>query len=335
MSETIERGLLSLYKELYVDDFDLTQLGDEGFVDAMSISPVAALPALAGTVDLSQRRDRYAANLAYVLSLRCIELHATPIETEAANLGQLILGRFDAAELAAAEELLRDGIKRLFDSPMMKSDVAEKFEEAFGTSLQFTINDDDSITFTGPAAETAAMFSELACMDVDINAELGVVAVGNERYDVMKIQYELCTQVPWDRMKVTVDPRNWHTYNPGFFDKITVLTSPPTTTDWCGVIQEEVGAVLTGSPIVTNLYVTYYEQPGLAVTAYDLAPDALAVTPDDGRVKVDYGIFAITNEGVHRRVRVLKVVHVAGYEWVPKWMWPLLAQQLVMIGWWF
>ena len=338
--DPIELGLVSLYFALDPDTFDLTQLGDETQVDVMSASPKVTLPDLTSAVLLSSRRDRYAANLAYVLAQRCLDIEVVDVVEETALLGQKILSRFDAPDLALAEVALSDAMQRMLDNPEITIDTAAQLVEAFGGSLAFTASPDETIiTFTGPAAETATMFCELACMDfgISLNTIPGTVTVGHVDIEVFKFDHEFCTQAPFERTKAAVDPQYWHTYNPGFFRKVTVMTKQQigTGADWVGVIQEEAGVLTNGTPLKTNLSISYIEQPGVAVTAYDLAPSTLPapVIADDNNVTVDYGLFGVVDEGIHRRMRMVKVLHVNGFESVPAWVWKLWTMQLSMAGW--
>jgi hypothetical protein len=337
MDKPIDQWLVALYYALKPDDIDLKQLGTDDQAAQFSSPPFANLRDLTENVDLTNRQERYAANLAYVLGTRVGESDEL-VEPHLQTLGTAILDRIDHVDDAEiGERSLRNGLRRLItDEPRITDEVANLFLDAFKGALDATFDAvADAWHFSGPAAETATMLMEMASMHMDCQGREGRVKVGNLEYPVTVIEYEVCTQSPFERTAPGVDPRNWTTYNPFFFDSVELLTAAPTTPSWHGVIQEKVGAQLTGKQFTTNLAVSYESQPGLAAVAYDLAPDRAVYKPDDNSVKVDYGLFAVMEEGVHRRVRMLKVVHIEGYEGNHEWLCPLWAHQLAMIGWWF
>jgi len=337
VGEEIELALIVLYRDILPpDELDLTQLGDPAQVDLWTNAETANVVSdLKAAVDLNRRGDRYAAALAYVLGVRRAAIvPALPdIETELTALGEALLERYDAPGSGEAD--LRNAMARLLELPEVSSEVADFLMTAFGGALTAIDNGDGTFLFTGPAAEMATMLTELSSMQMACDAHNGTVEVNGVRHQVLFLRFEVCTQVPFDRSAKAVDPRQWPTFSPLFFQSVTVLDGVPTATGpWNGTIQESVGALSTGTPTVTNLLVSYHEEPGLAVTAYDLSQDTTLLA-DDGTVKVDYGYFSVTEEGLHRRVSVMKVVSIEGKEDTPPhWLCPLWAQQFGMIGWW-
>jgi hypothetical protein len=337
--DPIALGLVVLYHALIGDgDFDLAQLGDPGQVDDLSVSPKEALKDLVAAVDMNARRDRYGANLAYVLAVRCSKIGVPDLDSHKQDLGRKIVERFDAEDPAAAEMSLDNAVSRLVDFPQLTSDVADSFVEAFGTSVTYT-ELAESVHFGGSAAETVAMLTDMSCMDLELsmNSTPGSVTVGGRKIEVFKFDHEFCTPLSWERLKVAVDPRRWPVYNPGFFHSVQVLSSATVGAGpgWTGVIQESVGVMpTTGTPAVTNLTVTYHETTDVAITAYELGPDVPGHA-DDGRVTIDYGFFGVVDEGHHRRMRMVKVLHIDGFETWPKWIWWLWAQQISLSGYLF
>ncbi len=329
----IDAAIVVLYRVL--GEVDPAALGPSpDFLD----SPQTALTDLTAQVDLTSRQGRYLANLAYVLGMRIDDQNIESLTPELTALGAKILERFpDVVNGVPLEAKMSTALRRLLVSPHIDQDVATGLEDAFNGALQTSFdNTTDEWKFAGAAAETATMLVELASLEIQCRCEDGAVRLDGARVPVLKCAFEVCTQAPYDRCMPGVDPRNWPVYSPIFFQSVDVLSGSPSTGNWQGVIQESVGALITGTPVITNLLVSYHEKPNMAVSAYDLAPDSPALKSDDTTVDVDYGYFSVTDEGAHRRVTVLKVVHIRGKEDVPtNWMCPLVLQQQAMIGWWF
>jgi len=331
----VDLALVVLYREL-TPDIDPDQIGTGAQVGLFADTGVEdALTALAASLDLATRQDRYAGALGYVLGVRLL-LQTNSFEPEVSALGQTLLGVFpEVADPEGAELELRDAMQRLLAVPEVTSDVETALENAFSGALQIAPAGGGTVTYSGSAAEMATMLTELATMSLKCHSRGGTVTVGGEKLDVTLLEFEICTHAPFARCRGGVDPRHWPAYNPSFFQSVDVISgSPAPTGNWSGVVQEKVGPLMSGTPIVTNLMVSYVEQPGLAVTAYDLAPDNAALPPDDGRVTVDYGFVSVADVGAHRRFRVLKVVRVEEMPMPHSWLCPLWAQQLVMAGWW-
>ncbi|MEY2468834.1 MAG: hypothetical protein QOF21_1532 [Actinomycetota bacterium] len=336
MREEIERALIVLYRDILdPDELDLAQLGTDAQVDAWRNAETAAvLDDLKAAVDLDKRGDRYAAALAYVLAVRRSKIQPSlpSIEQQIAALGEALLERYEAPPSGEAD--LRNALARLIDQPEISDEVGEFLLSAFGDALSVTDNGDGTLSFTGAAAEMATMLTELSSMQMACEAHNGTVEVNGVRHKVLSLRFEVCTQLPFDRSAKAIDPRRWPTFSPLFFQSVTLVDGVATSTGpWYGTIQESVGALTTGTPIVTNLLVSYHEEAGLAVTAYDLSQDPMLLA-DDGTVKVDYGYFSVTEEGLHRRVSVMKVVSIEGKEDTPPhYLCPLWLQQFGMIGW--
>jgi len=331
-----DKWLISLYVALKPDEIDLHQLAPPGQLGEFAGPPSVNIGALTNQVDLAKREERYAANLAYTLGIR-VRAQDDTVEDQLATLGATILQRLPGVDdPEGGEKALRNALRRLMAQPKLTADVVGALGDAFKGAFDASPGPiADTWSFTGPAAETATMLTELASMNFDCESHAGHVRVDHQSIPVTVIEYEICTQSPFERTAPGVDPRNWTTYNPSFFDSVELLTAAPTSTDWNGVIQEKVGANISGSSTTTNLAVSYVKQDGLAAVTYDLAPKSTALKDDDNSVTVDYGLFAVMDEGMHRRVRMLKVVHVDGVDLPPEWMCPLWAHQLAMIGWWF
>jgi hypothetical protein len=328
----IDAAMAVLYQALLPGEVDPAAFGNP---PDFATSPQAALADIAAQVDVDTRQGRYLANLAYVLGLRIDGENIDAVTPELNALGAKILAPFRGVDGPALEPNLATGLRRVLGSPMITQDVVDDLDTAFGGSLESSRNASDQWEFHGPAAETATMLIELAALDIHCQCEDGLVTVDGAQVPVLKCVFEVCTNAPYDLCMRGVDPRNWPTYSPLFFQSVEVLSGSPSPGNWEGVIQESVGALLTGTPLITNLLVSYHEQAKMAVTAYDIAPDSSILKADDGTIDVDYGYFSVTDEGLHRRVSVVKIVHIRGKEDVPtNWMCPLVLQQQAMIGWW-
>jgi hypothetical protein len=333
----IDKWLVSLYYALKPEDIDLQQLGAAEQHGEFSAPPFVNVRDLAAHIDLNVRQERYAANLTYVLGTRMLEQDEM-VGDHLATLGATILQRVGVGDPESGEQRLRTVLRRIAEAPRVTDEVVNAFRAAFKGAFDAEFDGAaQTWNFTGPAAETATMMVEMASMQMNCQGREGRVRVGRRNVPVTVIEYEACTQSPFSRTAPGVDPRNWTIYNPFFFDSIEVLTPAPAASanQWNGVIQETVGALMTGNPVVTNLAVSYVEQPGLAAVTYDLAPKDPSLKDDDNTVTVDYGVFAVMEEGVHRRVRMKKVVHIEGHGMNHEWLCPLWAQQNAMIGWWF
>ena len=335
----IDAAIVVLYRTLMPSEINVAELGDPG---DFSGTPQEALADITAQVDLETRQGRYLANLAYVLALRIDEEGLAPLTTEMNALGTKILERFSDIAIGQGGEqelFLQSGLRRLLTTPPeITTDVAGDLVNAFDPVLQTSFNASQGWKFDGPAAETATMLVELAAMSLHCDCRDGFVMLNGVKVPVLFCRFEICTQAPFDRCKPGVDPRRWPTFSPIMFQSVTVLSGSPAVGDWQGVIQEVVGTLFTssGAGYKTNLLVSYHEEADMAVTAYDLAPDDPSLLPDDNQIDVDYGFFSVTDEGAHRRVTVLKVVHIKGKEEAPgKWLCPLNIMQSAMIGWWF
>jgi hypothetical protein len=340
MASSIDTGIISLYYALKPEDIDIHQFATADQAPQFSLPPVQAIGNLSDEVNLEDRQHRYAAALAYALGTRVLAQDDS-VSSNLQTLGSKIIGRIHGIDDPEGGEIsLRRAMRRLTASsePKISDEIASALLDAFKGGLELSFDSEaETWLFSGDAAETATMLCELASMQMDCQGREGHVRVGHQLVPVTVIEYELCTQSPFTRTAPGVDPRNWTTYNPFFFDSIEVLTPAPasSTGTWNGVIQEKVGALYSGSSVVTNLAVSYVEQPGLAAVSYDLAPAGGPFKADDNTVTVDYGLFAVMEEGIHRRVRMLKVLHIDGKDMNHEWMCPLWAHQLAMIGWWF
>ena len=80
----------------------------------------------------------------------------------------------------------------------------------------------------------------------------------------------------------------------------------------------------------TDLIVRYVSHPGLVAVSFDLAPNGTG----DHKVSVDRGFVAVTDEGEHRRVRVLKVYRIEDFDMYTTFICPLWCWQVAMAGWW-
>lgn len=154
--------------------------------------------------------------------------------------------------------------------------------------------------------------------------------VGNALKDVLLVEIDVCSNLSFDRCRRGIDPFNWPSCNPYFVgvDLIGSKTQSPTGDGWAALIREKVGPAMNFKYYTTDLAVRYFEATGVAAVAYDLAPGFA------GPVTVDRGFLSVTDEGTHRRLRVLKVYRVENLKTAPSFACQLWAMQVALSGWW-
>jgi hypothetical protein len=157
--------------------------------------------------------------------------------------------------------------------------------------------------------------------------------------EVTRVEIDVCTNLSFAKCKHGIDPMNWPECNP-FFKSVEPIGTPtraPNGDGWAGQIKEQVGPSLNkGKVYETNLAVRMVEEAGLAAVAFDLAPNFTGdVSVFTGGVSVDRGFVSVTDEGRHRRMRVLKVYRIENFPKVPpSWICPLWVWQVALSGWW-
>ena len=171
---------------------------------------------------------------------------------------------------------------------------------------------------------------ELATNDLTCNTSSHRIVVDGQPRDVVFVEVDVCTNRTFADCKRSLDPTKWPDANPFFVSVTPTFPITVSGADWCGVVKEVVGPGVNLTYYETDLAITYLERPGQAVTAFDLAPNRT----DDGRVTVDRGFLSCTDEGLHRRIRTLKVYRIEDLNVAPSWICPLWSWQLALASWW-
>jgi hypothetical protein len=146
------------------------------------------------------------------------------------------------------------------------------------------------------------------------------------------VEVDVCTNQPFAKCKRGINPLHWPDCNPFF---LSVKPIGPTTQlgyGWAAAVKEQVGCPFNGRVYETDLMVTMTEQEKMHTVAFDLVPDADRTDPR--MVTVDRGFVSATDEGEHRRIRVLKVYRIEDFEIPHRWLCPLWASQVAMSPWW-
>lgn len=329
MSAEIELALLVLLRAT-TGEIDLSQFQSPPLID--SVDGTTASEALAMvTAGLSSASpiDRFAAAQSFVLGL---QLPDDPTSSELlAALGDQLLSTVGGdsnggSQLRAALDLLRH-------EQQLNPAVLDLMQQAFGGALTVIPNSSELLTLSGSGSSLATMLVELVanfssavpkCRSLDVDDPIS-------GQHVTLVEVDVCTNQPFDKCKLGIDPLRWPQCNP-YFQSVTLIgaKTPDAGGGWAGVVKEKVGPALNGSVYETDLAVRYIDRPGVVCAAFDLA----ATRNDDGRVTVDRGFLSVTDEGLHRRVRVLKVYRISDLTTPHTWLCPLWASQVAMAGWW-
>jgi hypothetical protein len=297
------------------------------FADVVAgTTPADAMATLAELASSPLAIDRFAVAQGLVLGSR-LEARDGGLDEPLTVLAQAVVaahGDTDAAPAPAPAARLVDAVTRLQPGVTLDAVTYDGFVEAFGGALEVT-SGPAGIALSGPASTFVATVTELATNLLSCRSAVHV----HEGRQVLLVELDACSNLPFDTCAKAIDPRRWPECSPMFISVAPVTTPVTTPTGWAGVVREVVGIQGFGV-YTTDLAVTYRREPGLALTAYDLADQR----NDDGRVTVDHGFVSATDEGVHRRLRALKVYRIEGLHTPPSWICPLWAKQAVMAGWW-
>jgi hypothetical protein len=336
----LEQGLLAAFYHLYFPDspeetFNLLPLipDDDIREQVALLEPGPALARIAETFDPTDPVEQFAATQALVLGTSRrgnIANVAEGLEPLAVQLLRRYVPDADTESAAA----LMDATEKIAGLGGVDNDVIGQLEDLFGDSLTSTTTVGGTLSFEGVASTFVAMLIELILNFFGTHCELipGTVKLKGKKKAATFVELEVCTGRSFARCAHAIDPANWQECNPIFF-KVEVLIHNVTNNGWFGAISERVGPAMNGDTYHTNLSVRCLSTPGQYTVAFGLAPDS--VTPhDDGRVTVDRGFLSVTEEGSHRRVRVLKVYRIEKFKQPLGWICPLWASQLVMGGWW-
>ena len=335
MSAEIERALLVLLRAT-TDEIDLHQFGAGPRVeDVERTTPTDALIALAAGMTSGRDIDRFAAAQGLILGLG-LGLDEAERDDPLRVLGGTLLASVGAEPTRSAA--LLEGLRSFSrDQAVSEADDLVVFEAAFGGRLAIADANAEQLAFRGPGAFLAAMLLELVslfagppkCVSAPVpDRKTGSIAT--------RVELEVCTSLPFEVCKARIDPHHWCDCNPYF---VSVVDNPPCTkvgiADWFGAVLEDVGPGLNLEYYTTDLGIRYVEQARMAAVAFDLATFPSGGAPrGDGRVSVDRGFLSLTDEGTHRRVRMVKVYRIEHLDVPQSWVCPLWASQVALSGWW-
>jgi hypothetical protein len=327
----LEGALLSLHHRLSERGLALEQLipDDDRRNELEELDPALALTQVAAAFNPEARVEVFGAAQAFVLGSRRSSdpeivdgLHALG--------GQLLRPYVDAR--AAEVDRVIEVMQNLRHGDVTESTLAP-LRDVFGDTLVDVTSVDGQVQFEGPAGDFVGMLVELALNLFDTHCRLlrGTVDLNGVKKNVTFVELDVCTGRPFARCAHAIDPANWQECNPLFF-KVQVRHIRDSGDGWYGKILEEVGPGLNGQTYKTTLDIRCLSQTPQAVVSFGLAssrdPD------DDRRVSVDRGFLSVSDEGTHRRIRVLKVYRIEEFDLPHAFICPLWASQLALGGWW-
>jgi hypothetical protein len=328
----LELALVSLYARTTtdLDPEQLRQLGDELAATVIDLPPGEALGRAAREVPEQGTVDQFAAAQAFVLGVR-FQSQLEEDLPELRYLGSTLASSVGAETQANTSEDLVGAVALMGPRRAIPPEAIALLSSALGPGLVVTEGPaPGQVQFSGPAARFAAMLVELAWNLLPrCRSRHDTVPVDGVPKEVTLVEVEVCTDLPFDRIRERIDPLNWPTYNP-YFVSVTATNSTQAPDGWSGAIREVVGPGINGQTYVTDLNVRCVTRPELAAVAFDLTEPP----GGDGRVTVDRGFLSVADEGARRRVRVLKVYRIEDLAVPHWWLCPLWAAQVALSGWW-
>jgi hypothetical protein len=265
-----------------------------------------------------------------------VDLDRSPdpqVQQQLDQLARNLLSPFEEAGAGSTSaESLRTALRLLEPGQPISQPAMSALGDAFHGVME--VMGDPSqpqMLLSGSGAELASLLVELTTGgSLHCNMSTHQELVGGSQREVIKVEVDTCTNRSFDDCKQSIDPTHWPDVNP-FFRSVTLVGSPTKSgTDWCGTIKESVGPGVNGQVYTTDLDVTFVERPGMVVTAFDLAK----VRNDDGEVTVDRGFLSCTDEGIHRRIRTLKVYRIENLSMPSSWICPLWSSQFALAAYW-
>jgi hypothetical protein len=340
----LERALVSLYAaadtkeemdadqrgQLFIDDFELLPVGDAlGIASAAAANPLTA------------QAQRFATAQALHLGARIQQEQDLAVQPELRELAASLLRSVGASSAVIATPdgpmdpaaLLLEGLRELTPGEGLTSGNLADLQRAFGSRLEVvgSLAAGDA-ELSGPGAALALLLLELFTNGLDCKTTQGHVEVDGEMKAVIFVEVDVCTNQPFATCKRGINPLHWPDCNP-YFLSVEVLGATTKLADgWAAVLKERVGCPFNGHVYETDLAVTMTEHAQMHTVAFDLAPPA--VRTDPRMVTVDRGFVSATDEGEHRRIRVLKVYRIEDLRLPQKWLCPLWASQVAMSPWW-
>jgi hypothetical protein len=328
----LEGALLSLHHRLSERGLQLEQLipDDVRRNELEELDPGLALTQVAAAFSLESRAEVFGATQAFVLGSR---RSADPDVVEGLHAlgGQLLRPYVDDPGVAEVNRVVE--VMQNIRHGEVTEATLDPLRDVFGDTLVDVTSVDGQVQFEGPAGAFVGMLVELTLNLFDTHCRLlrGTVDLDGRKKDVTFVELDVCTGRPFARCAHAIDPENWQECNPLFF-KVDVREKSYSGDGWYGKILEEVGPGLNGETYKTTLSVRCLSQTPQAVVAFTLAEGRYS--DDDRRVSVDRGFLSVSDEGTHRRIRVLKVYRIEKFTLPHAWICPLWASQLALGGWW-
>lgn len=329
--EGLENPLLGLLRRVEPHEMPIGGLVGRTTERALDRRSVASL--LDEIIEQADPHDRVER---YWLARTLVDLDrqgGADIQPQLDQLAEELLRPFEEAGPGSTSAVsLRRALRLLQPGQPISQEALSALGDAFRGVME--IGGDASqqqVLMSGSGAELASLMVELATGgSLHCNMSLHQELVGGTQREVIKVEVDTCTNRSFDDCKQSIDPTNWPKVNP-FFRSVTVIGTPTRSgTDWCGTIKESVGPGVNGQVYTTDLDVTYVERPGMVVAAFDLAK----VRNDDGQVTVDRGFLSCTDEGIHRRIRTLKVYRIENLSMPSSWICPLWSSQFALAAYW-
>ncbi len=319
-------------EQLLFDHGDATRVTGTTVNDALLAAAEYARPGGASegadNTEVTTAVDRFAAAQAFVLGVNYSRSNADDARAELEQLGDALLQHFDSSGDDATEPLI-GAIDQLIHGEPVTS-VRDQLTAAFGSALAISDASETAVAFDGPGASLATMLLDLATNLPSCRTRYAKVLVDGTPKEVTLVEVDVCTHASYAHCVHGVNPLNWPQCNPYFLSVQPVGSTTSYPDGWSAVVREQVGPALNLSVYTTDLAVRYLENPKLAAVTFDLAP----TRGDDGRVSVDRGFLSVTDEGVHRRFRTLKVYRIEDLDTPHHWVCALWCWQVVMSGWW-
>jgi hypothetical protein len=329
--EGLEIPILGLLRKLDPEEVPLDDLVDQDTVNRVDeLSATHWLRELIEHGDPRDRVERYWMARFLVDLDRRGDGHTQELLDQLAE--KLLLPFEEAGEGSTSVRSLRNALRSLRPGEPISQDALGFLADAFHGVVEIRGEaSEPQVLMSGSGAELASLLIELATGgSLHCNMSLHQEMVGGTPREVIKVEVDTCTNRSFADCKRSIDPTHWPDVNP-FFQSVTILGSPTKVgTDWCGTIKEKVGPGINGQVYETDLDVTYLERPGMVVAAFDLA----AVRTDPGKVTVDRGFLSCTDEGIHRRIRTLKVYRIENLSMPSSWICPLWSSQFALAAYW-
>jgi hypothetical protein len=329
--EGLELPILGLLRKLDPDELPLDDLLDEK--TAAQVDRRTAAHWLGQIIEHGDPRDRVER---YWMARFLVELDRRGDKGSQRLLDQLaakLLQPYEeAGEGSTSVRSLRNAIRSLQPGEPISQESLDMLSDAFRGVMEVSGQaSHQQVLMSGSGSELATLLIELVTGgSLRCNMSKHQELVDGTMREVIKVEVDTCTNRSFADCRSAIDPTHWPAANP-FFRSVTIIGTPTKSgADWAGVINERVGPGLNGKVYETYLDVTYLERPGMAVTTFDLHRPKV----DPKKVTVDRGFLSCTDEGIHRRIRTLKVYRIEDLKMPGSFICPLWASQFALAAYW-